>query len=70
MADLITDKELDNVGLKFAAARELAKSLEPQLRAIEHSGEVSQTVTIITHRYGRSGKGRVERIGAKTPRGS
>jgi hypothetical protein len=52
MADIIADANLDNMVLKFNAARELAKYLEPQLRAIELSGEVDHNVTVIHHRYG------------------
>ena len=54
MADSIADAGLDNVALQGAAAKELAKELEPQLRAMEHSGAVDHTVMVIKFRYGRS----------------
>ena len=37
---------------RFQAAKELAQYLEPKLRAMEHTGDVTHTVRVIDHRYG------------------
>jgi hypothetical protein len=45
LADIIVDPDAE-VGLRVNAAKELAKYLEPQLKAIEHSGELEHDMAI------------------------
>jgi len=52
--DRAPDKSTD-LTLRFQAAKELAKYIEPQLKAVEHSGEFEHNVMLIWHRYGHSG---------------
>lgn len=51
MVDLIADASLDDPGLKFQAAKELAQYLEPKLRAIEVSGDPDQPLhhSVVVH---------------------
>ena len=51
MAELVNDDAAE-LGLRFAAAKELAQYLEPKLKAVEHTGEIEHTVKVIEHRYG------------------
>jgi len=44
MADLLADETLDDVHLKFQAARELAQYLQPKLRSIELKGNADEPI--------------------------
>jgi hypothetical protein len=46
MAQLIADESAP-IELRLQAAKELAQYLEPKLKAVDHSGDVSHAVSII-----------------------
>ena len=50
LADIIADKSTD-LTLRFQAAKELARYIEPQLKAVEHSSKLEHNVMLIRHRY-------------------
>ena len=48
MAEMIADdSDATKQELKFQAAKELAQYLEPKLKAVEHTGELDHTISVV-----------------------